>query len=58
MGWFKERIADADQNNASQLDAVRGRMLNILDVEVEDEGEFITLVGSVETEPVIEDSEE
>ena len=54
MGWFKSAREMENGTNTSELDALQGKMLYAMDVEVEEEGEFITFISTAGTETLVD----
>ena len=57
MGWFKSQKELTANDETFHLQSVQGKILYAMDVEIEDEGEFITFLASAKTEPILEEAD-
>ena len=58
VGWFRNQTVEENAEIASELGAIQGKMMYATSVDIEDEGEFITLVATAQTEVLTEEAED
>lgn len=58
MGWFRSEKDLEVAANTLELDNLHGKIMFASDIEVEDEGEFVTLVSQPLTELVVEEKKD
>lgn len=58
MGWFRSEKDLEIEVNTFELDSIHGKIMFASNIEIEDEGEFVTLVAQPFIELVVEDKKD